>query len=219
MCVCIRVCAFMCSRLCLTLCSPVDCSSPGSSAHGIFQARILEWVAISSSRGSSWPRDRTLVSWIGRQILYHLATWKALCILIPHGNSFPSCPSPTSWSPTATLWRLHNQLPAQTSARPCLWTHPLERPQPLTPLPPELHPLLAALVTGAAVHQAIAAGPSITPTSDEHVQVWQFCFPSSRFSAPAIITGVSPEFPRGCFPYLLPTTHSRHHIPWHQAWL
>ena len=40
----------------------VDCSPPGSSVHGIFQARILEWVAISFSGGSSWPRDRIQVS-------------------------------------------------------------------------------------------------------------------------------------------------------------
>ena len=43
-------------QLCLTLCDPVDCSPPGSSINGILQARILEWVAISFSRGSSWPR-------------------------------------------------------------------------------------------------------------------------------------------------------------------
>ena len=43
-------------------CDPMDCSQPGSSVHGIFQARILERVAISSSRGSSQPRDRTLIS-------------------------------------------------------------------------------------------------------------------------------------------------------------
>ena len=42
-----------------TLCDPVDCSLPGSSVHGIFQARILEWVAISSSRVSSQPRKQT----------------------------------------------------------------------------------------------------------------------------------------------------------------
>ena len=48
--------------LCLTLCDLMDCSLPGFSIHGIFQARILEWVAISFSRGSSWPRDRTWVS-------------------------------------------------------------------------------------------------------------------------------------------------------------
>ena len=45
------------SQLCLTLCDPLDCSPRGSSVHGIFQARILEWVAISFSRGSSQPRD------------------------------------------------------------------------------------------------------------------------------------------------------------------
>ena len=46
------------------LCDPVDCSLPGSSVHGIFQARVLEWVAISFSRGSSRPRDRTQFSLI-----------------------------------------------------------------------------------------------------------------------------------------------------------
>ena len=50
---------------------PKDWSPPGSSVHGIFQARILEWVAISSSRRSSQPRDRTCVSCIGRQIVHH----------------------------------------------------------------------------------------------------------------------------------------------------
>ena len=43
-------------------CDPIDCSLPGFSVPGIFQARILDWVAISYSRGSSWPRDRTLTS-------------------------------------------------------------------------------------------------------------------------------------------------------------
>ena len=45
-----------------TLCNPRDCSPPGSSVHGIFQARILEWVTISYSRGSAQPRDQTQVS-------------------------------------------------------------------------------------------------------------------------------------------------------------
>ena len=49
------------AQSCLTLCNPMNCSLPGSSVHGIFRARILEWVAISFSRGSSQPRDRTLV--------------------------------------------------------------------------------------------------------------------------------------------------------------
>ena len=52
------------TQSCLTLCDPMDCSPPGSSIHGIFQARVLEWVAISSSRRSSRPRDGTRVSHI-----------------------------------------------------------------------------------------------------------------------------------------------------------
>ena len=48
-------------QLHLTLCGPMDCSLPGFSIHGIFLARILEWVAISFSRRSSWPRDWTRV--------------------------------------------------------------------------------------------------------------------------------------------------------------
>ena len=64
--------------------SPMDCSPPGSSAVGISQVRILEWIAISFSRESSQPRDWTCVSCIsciGRWILYHWATWKPICIL------------------------------------------------------------------------------------------------------------------------------------------
>ena len=52
------------AQLCLTLWDPMDCSLPGSSVHGIFQARILEWVAIAFSRGSSRPRDWNRVSCI-----------------------------------------------------------------------------------------------------------------------------------------------------------
>ena len=62
-------------------CDPTDCSPPGSSVHGIFQGRILEWVAISFSRGSSRPRDPTRVSSIGRQHLYQWATWEAQVIM------------------------------------------------------------------------------------------------------------------------------------------
>ena len=58
-------------------CNPVDCSQPGSCVHGLSQARILEWVAISFSRGSSQSRDWTFVSYIGRWIIYHLAPRKA----------------------------------------------------------------------------------------------------------------------------------------------
>ena len=57
---------------CLTLCNPMDRCLPGSSVHGILQARILEWIAIPFSRDYSRPRDQTRVSCIGRWILYHL---------------------------------------------------------------------------------------------------------------------------------------------------
>jgi len=59
---------------CVTLCNPMDYSLPGFPIHGILQARILEWVAVASSGGSSEPGDRTCVSYIpniGRRVLYH----------------------------------------------------------------------------------------------------------------------------------------------------
>ena len=65
------------TQSCLTLCDPMDCSPPASSGHGILQARILEQVAISYSRGSSRPRDLIWVSCIGRRILYHWAIREA----------------------------------------------------------------------------------------------------------------------------------------------
>ena len=75
--------------------TPMDCSPPGFSVRGILWARILEWVAISSYRGSSRPRDLTrifCVSCIGRQILYHCATFTAegLSIILVWGTNIPS---------------------------------------------------------------------------------------------------------------------------------
>ena len=64
------------TKSCPTLCNSMDCSLPGSSVHGILQARIPEWVAISFSRGYSWSRERICISCIG-QILYHWATREA----------------------------------------------------------------------------------------------------------------------------------------------
>ena len=60
------------AQSCLTFCDSRDCSPPGSSVRRISQARVLEWAATFFSRESSQPRDRTHVSCIGRQILYHL---------------------------------------------------------------------------------------------------------------------------------------------------
>ena len=66
------------AQSCPTLWDPVDCSPPGSSIHGILQARILEWVAISFSRGSSQPRDRIQVSCIASRRFNLWATREAL---------------------------------------------------------------------------------------------------------------------------------------------
>ena len=64
------------TQLCPTLCDPMDCSPPGSSVHGTFQARILEWVAIPFSGRSSRPRDGTQVSWIASR---WFTIWALVC--------------------------------------------------------------------------------------------------------------------------------------------
>ena len=68
---------------CPTLCDPMDCSLPGSSSHGILQARILEWVAIPFSRGSSQPRDQTQVSCIAGRCFTLWATREAVVKNLP----------------------------------------------------------------------------------------------------------------------------------------
>ena len=95
------------SLSCLTLCNPMDCSLPGSSVHGIFQAIVLEWIAISFSRESSQPRDQTRVSRIVDRGFTFWATreehWRKLQLPtledLPHpGTELASLESPTlSW--------------------------------------------------------------------------------------------------------------------------
>ena len=70
------------TQSCPTLCDPMDCSPPGSSVHGILHARILEWVAISFSKGSSRPRDQTQVSHIAGRRFNLWATRDAPIITI-----------------------------------------------------------------------------------------------------------------------------------------
>ena len=87
------------TQSCPTLCDPMDCSLPGSSVHGILQERILEWVALASSRGSSQPRDQTIISYIsciGRQRLscstacgIFLDQGSNPCLLHWHEDSLP----------------------------------------------------------------------------------------------------------------------------------
>ena len=105
------------AQSCLTLCDPVDCSPPGCSVHGSLQARIMEWVVISFSRGSSRPRDQTQVSciagrrfnlWAAREALaprikpelLGLPAHAYLSNLIQHHTHiFPSIPFPTTHPP------------------------------------------------------------------------------------------------------------------------
>ena len=72
------ICAVLCAQaqLCLTLCDHMDCSLLSSSVHGIFQARILERIAICFSQGSSQPRDRTWVSCIAGRVF---TVWATFC--------------------------------------------------------------------------------------------------------------------------------------------
>ena len=96
------------AQSCPTLCDPVDCSPPGSSIHGIIQARILEWVAIFFSRGFSWPRDRTKVSCITGRCFNLWATYKFSTFVI---NIWGSPPKKTliwsfSWPLIHMSWGL-----------------------------------------------------------------------------------------------------------------
>ena len=96
-----RLSACVRAQSCQTLCDPMDCCPPGSPVSGIFQARILERVAISYSRGSSWPRVGSnlhlLSSYIGREIVYLFATWEApqyRLLLLRHFSCFQLCEIP-----------------------------------------------------------------------------------------------------------------------------
>ena len=77
------------AQSCPTLCDPMDCSLPCSSVHGIFQTRVLEWIAISFSRGSSQPRDRTWVSRIEVCTLHNskcTTQWLFIYLHFPGGS-------------------------------------------------------------------------------------------------------------------------------------
>ena len=107
-------------KLCPTLCNPMDYSPPGASVHGMFQARILEWVAISSSRGSSRPRDWTASLALAGRFFHHWATTEYSSLKVsgvgdiqegaPRGYSgFPERTwghvRKMSWTRVLTAWR------------------------------------------------------------------------------------------------------------------
>ena len=96
-CVCVWVCGCVCvcAQSCPTLCDLMDCSPPGSSVHRIFQARILEWVAIFYSRGSSQPRENLclphLLGWQADSLpLCHLGSPKGLLLLYNYSHPLVS---------------------------------------------------------------------------------------------------------------------------------
>jgi len=100
------------AQLCPTLCHPMDCSLPCSSVHGIFQARVLEWVAISFSRGSSQPRDWTWVFHIVGRCFVHIIV-----------------PGVTVHFLEGCAWHLRHSMGASHSAvSNSLWPHGLYSP-------------------------------------------------------------------------------------------
>ena len=117
--------ACLVTQTCSTLCNPMDCSLPGSSVHGILQARIVEWVAISFSRGSCQPRDQTLVSciadrfftgWANREVHIYILMFSSSTVSVslwPHGLQHARFPCPS--------------VPPRACSNPCplsRWCHP-----------------------------------------------------------------------------------------------
>ena len=108
---------FACSHVpsCSALCDHMDCSPPGFSLHGILQARILEWVAMPFSRGSSQPRDRTHISYIGRwiRLLVYMLLFSVVFTLSRTVSPFPSLKIILGIKECTELWQ----------ARAYAWRH------------------------------------------------------------------------------------------------
>ena len=124
-------------QLCLTLCDHMDCNLPGSSVHGILQARILEWVAISYFRGSSWPRDQTQISYTAGRFFTIWATSSVLFSSVAQ-----SCPTPCKpMNRRMPGLPVHHQLPEFTQTHvhrvsdAIQPSHPLSSPSPPAPNP------------------------------------------------------------------------------------
>ena len=103
----------MCAHSCLTLHNTIDCSPLGPSVHGIFQARILEQVAISFSRGSSQPRDWTQISCIAGRFFTVRATKETLIsYVLSHFSRLQLL---------ATLWTIAHQAPLSMGSSRMVW--------------------------------------------------------------------------------------------------
>ena len=121
-------CSCCCLAVKLFFCDPIDCNLPGSSVHGIFQARILEWLAISFSRGSSRPRDQTQVSCIAVRLFTDWGTIPFCRSVMsnsfwPHGlqHTRLPCPSltPGAYSNSCLIsWWPHEQFEKELQGKP-----------------------------------------------------------------------------------------------------
>ena len=140
------VCVFSCSVKSDSLYEPMDCSPPSSSVHKISQARILEWVAIPFSSGSSQPMDRTQISYIACKLFISVLPGKPIIIifypLVQFSSVAQSCPTicdPMNRS-TPSL-PVHHQLPEFTQTHvhgvgdAIQPSHPLSSPSPTPPNP------------------------------------------------------------------------------------
>ena len=112
------VCVCMHAHFCPAFCNPMDCSLPGSSVHRILQAIVLEWIAISFSSGSSWPRDQT---WVSRIVDRPFTMW-ATRVVSQMGNRASLCPKlildslgisvlPKNWTHTIASEKYRSQSP------------------------------------------------------------------------------------------------------------
>ena len=123
------------TQSCSTLCDPMNCSLPGSSVQGIFQARILAWVAMSLSRGTSWPKDQTWDSYIAGSLLH--CKWILLPTKPPRQLLCLSYPEITP-SPPSSLKKIACTKPVPGTkkirnrcCKGCLWLYwaPLDNPE------------------------------------------------------------------------------------------
>ena len=125
------------AKLCQILCYPMDCNSPCPSVYGIFQARILEWVAISFSRGPSWFRDWSCVSWPSALAGGFFPTEPPGKPMFQFSSVAQSCPTLCDPRDCSTLgFPVHDQLPELTQIH-VHWvgdaiqpSHPLSSPSP-----------------------------------------------------------------------------------------
>ena len=139
---------------CLTLCDPIDHNLPGSSVRGILQARILEGVAMPSSRGSSQPRDGTQVSSIAGGFLYHLSHQGSPRIL--EWVAHPSLQRifPTQGSNSHLLCLLHWQAGSLPLAPPGKPHENVEGPPKMSHLPCPLRPFDTFALTARVADSA-----------------------------------------------------------------